>query len=56
MLQQRQIIVGALGQQITIKDPEYIKYTNTTFGFIIWIFIYVYVTIYRDLTTTKVSK
>jgi hypothetical protein len=47
MLQQRQI-VKSLGMQID-KDPGYIEYANTTFSSIVWIFIYVYVTIYRTV-------
>ena len=68
-MQQRQIVVKGLGNQIGIEDPGYIKYTNTTFGFIIWVFIYLNVTIYRTvllqhyqstsyyiLLTTKLSR
>jgi hypothetical protein len=49
MLQRRQIVVKGLGKKIDIEDPAYIKYTNTTFGFIIWVFLYVDVTIYRTV-------
>jgi hypothetical protein len=46
---QRQIVVNALDEQIDIEDLAYIKDTNITFGSIFWIFICVYVTIYRTV-------
>ena len=50
MLQQRQIVVKALGNQIDTKDPLYTKYAITGFQSIVWIPISVNVTIYRTVS------
>jgi hypothetical protein len=49
MLQQRQIVVKALGKQIDIEDPAYRKHAGTSFHSITWMFISVIVTIYRTI-------
>jgi hypothetical protein len=49
MLQQRQFVVKALGNQIDIEYPAYRKYdAGTTFQFIVWMLIFVDVTIKRN--------
>jgi hypothetical protein len=45
MLQQRQIVVKALGKQIDIEDPAYTKYVSTSFQSIVWMLIFGIVTI-----------
>jgi hypothetical protein len=49
MLQQRQIVVKALGKQIDIKDPAYTKYdAGKSFQFIAWILRFDIVTMKRN--------
>jgi hypothetical protein len=48
MLQQRQIVVKGLGKQIDVEDPAYRKYAIVDFHSIVWMFIAVSVTIYRN--------
>jgi hypothetical protein len=48
MLQQRQIIVKALGKQIDIEYPAYRKYTGTSFQSIVGMLIFDIVTIKRN--------
>ena len=50
MLQQRQIVVKALGTRIGIEDLVYIKYAGTSFHSIALIFICLNVTIYRNVS------
>ena len=45
---QRQIVVKAFGNQIDIEDPVYRKYAIVDFHLIVWMFIAVSVTIYRN--------
>ena len=68
MLQQRQIVVKALGKQIDIEDPAYTKYAGTSFQSIIWILIFDIVPVNRNaavlqryennrcITTTKLLR
>ena len=49
MLQERQIVIQALGNQIDIEDPAYTKYYQISFQSIVWILISVNVTIYRTV-------
>jgi hypothetical protein len=65
---QRQIVIKELGNQIDTKDPLYTKYAITGFQSIVWIPIFVDVTIYRNaevlqrdennrcITTTKLLR
>jgi hypothetical protein len=48
MLQQRQVVVKALGKQIDIEDPAYTKYASTSFQSIVWMLIFDIVTIKRN--------
>jgi hypothetical protein len=54
MLQQRQIVKAA-GNQIDIEDLAYRKYAITNFRSIIWMFIAVIVTIYRNAAASSQS-
>ena len=68
MLQQRQIVNKALGNQIDTKDPLYTKYAITGFQSIVWMLIFDIVTIKRNaavlqryennhcITTTKLLR
>jgi hypothetical protein len=47
---QRQIVIKAFGKQIDIEDPAYTKYTIVDFHLIVWMFVAVSVTIYRNAT------
>jgi hypothetical protein len=49
---QRQII-KTLGKQIDIEDPAYRKYAITDFDSILWMFIAVIVTIYRNTAASS---
>ena len=53
MLQQRQIVVKALGKQIDIKDPAYTKYAGTSFQFIAWMLRFDSVTIKRNFAVLQ---
>jgi hypothetical protein len=44
----RQTVVKALGNQIDIEDPVCRKYAIVDFHLIIWMFVAVSVTIYRN--------
>jgi hypothetical protein len=49
MLQQRQIVVKALGKHLDIEDPAYTKYdADTTSQSIVWMLIFDIVTIKRN--------
>jgi hypothetical protein len=50
---QRQIVVKALDTQIDIEDLAYRKYAITDFHSIIWMFIAVIVTIYRNTAASS---
>jgi hypothetical protein len=52
MLQQRQI-VKSLDNQINVEDPRRRKYAIIYFHSILWILIYVIVTIYRTVPLQK---
>jgi hypothetical protein len=68
MLQQRQIVVKALGNQIDIEDSAYTKYAGTSFQSIVWMLIFDIVTVKRNaavlqryennhcITTTKLLR
>ena len=56
MLQQRQIVVKALGKQIDIKDPAYTKYAGKSFQFIAWMLIFDIVTIKRNAEVLQIYE
>ena len=68
ILQQRQIVVKALGNQIDIEDSAYTNYASTSFQSIVWMLIFDIVTIKRNpevlqryennhcITTTKLLR
>jgi hypothetical protein len=45
---QRQIVIQALGNQIDIEDPLYMKYASISFQSIVWMLIFDIVTIERN--------
>ncbi len=47
MLQQRQIVVKALGKHIDIEDPAHMNYITTNFQSIVWMLIF------DDIVTIK---
>ncbi|HKG29924.1 MAG TPA: hypothetical protein VKA91_01530 [Nitrososphaeraceae archaeon] len=53
---QRQIVVKAFGNQIDIEDPVYRKYAIVDFHLIVWMFVAVSVTIYRNAAATASSS
>jgi hypothetical protein len=54
MLQQRQIAVKGLDNQIEDTEyPAYRKYVITDFHSIVWLFIAVIVTIYRNISNQR---
>ncbi len=53
MLQRRQSGVKGLGKKIDIEDPAYRKYAIINFHSIVWMFIAIIVTIYRNATASS---
>ena len=53
---QREIVIKGFGTQIDIDDPLCMKYASTSFHSIVWVFISINVTIYRDCITTEVCN
>jgi hypothetical protein len=45
---QRQIVIQALGNQIDIEDPLYMKYASISFQSVVWMLIFDIVTIERN--------
>jgi hypothetical protein len=50
---QRQIVIKGLGKQIDVEDPAYRKYAIADFHSIVWMFIAVSVTIYRNAALSQ---